>query len=269
MKLLTQPGTGLTFKMGRNRPIARGPRLSLKNYLTAGLPAPPASGDYTAAAMASLNLMYDNDVLGDCVIAGMEHAEGVMTGNSGAAPILFTDSQTIALYGAIGGYVPGNPNTDQGCDEQTALNYWQQTGLAGHKIAGWLAVDPVNATTALWLFENLIFGIELPDAWVNPMPVASGFTWDVAGSPDPDNGHCFVACGWSPGKKRISTWAMLGDITDAAIERYASSAQQGELYTVISQDAINAATAKAPNGLDWVQLTADFAAMGARLPQAA
>ncbi len=42
-----------------------------------------------------------------------------------------------------------------------------------HKIAGWMAVnaaDPHEYRTALWLFENLYFGIELPDAWINPMP---------------------------------------------------------------------------------------------------
>jgi hypothetical protein len=55
---------------------------------------------------------------------------------------------------------------------------------------------------------------------------------------------------------------MLGTLTDAAIAKYATKTGEGELYTVISQDAINKAAAKAPAGFDWSQLVADFDSMG-------
>ena len=55
---------------------------------------------------------------------------------------------------------------------------------------------------------------------------------------------------------------MLGLLTDAAIAKYATTTGEGELYTVLSQDAINKAAAKAPNGFDWSQLVADFDSMG-------
>lgn len=263
MKTLTQPGTGRTFRLGRRRPVARGPRLSLRNYLTADLPLPPPSGDYTQAAMDALGMIDLNDQLGDCVIAEMAHTEGVWTGNANPPPIAFTDSQLTSMYSAIGGYVPGDPSSDQGCDEVTALNYWTETGFCGHKIAGWLAVDPALAATAVWLFENVMFGVELPDAWISPMPGASGFTWGVAGDPDPDNGHSFLGCGWTTTNDiRIATWGMLGTITAAAVAKYASTPSQGELYTALSREAVGRATSKAPNGLDWAQLTADAAAIG-------
>jgi hypothetical protein len=149
------------FKMGRKRPVARCPRLSLRNYLMRSLPQPPATCDYTKKASSALAKVYGNDTLGDCVIAGMAHLVGVLTGNAGSKPFVYNNGQIVALYSAIGGYVPGNPATDQGCDEQTALNYWENNGApAGspHKIAGWLAVngaDPNEYRTALWLFENL------------------------------------------------------------------------------------------------------------------
>jgi hypothetical protein len=268
IKSIRQPGSGHTFKLGRKRPVARSPRMSLGNYLTRGLPAPPPTCDYTKSASSALSQVYCNDTLGDCVIAGMAHVVGVLTGNSGTKPFIYTKNQIIALYSAIGGYVPGDPNTDQGCDEQTALNYWENNGApkgSTHKIAGWLSVngaDPSEYRAALWLFENLYFGIELPDRWINPMPSSSGFVWDVAGSPDPDNGHCVVGVGYNAKGVTIDTWGMTGLMTDAAIAKYATVAGQGELYTVVSQDGIDKATLKAPNGVDWSQLVADFDSMG-------
>jgi len=254
------------FRLGRNRPVARCPRFSLRNYLMKSLPAPPPTCDYSAKATTALSEMYLNNELGDCVIAGIGHVVGVMTGNVGNQ-FLYSNNQIIALYSAIGGYVPGEPSTDRGCDEQTALNYWQHNGApaGSNQIAGWISVngaDPSEYRTALWLFENLYFGLELPNKWINPFPSAPGFIWDVAGPPVPTNGHCVVGVGYTPKGVTICTWGMLGLMTDAAIAKYATTAGAGEVYTVVSQDAINKAAAKAPNGFDWSQLIADFDSMG-------
>jgi hypothetical protein len=236
--------------------------------LTRSIPAPPPTCDYTGSASSALSNIYCNDTLGDCVIAGIAHIVGALTGNAGTPPVIFTNDQIIALYSAIGGYVPGNPSTDNGCDEQTALNYWENNGTdptGAHKIAGWLAVDSTDPTeyrTALWLFENLYFGIELPDAWVNPMPSDSGFVWDATGAPDPDNGHCIMGAGYTANGVVIDSWGMLGTVTDAAMAQYPKQSAGGELYTVLSMDGINKAVQKAPNGFDWSQLIADFDSMG-------
>jgi hypothetical protein len=256
-----------TFKMGRKRPVARCPRMSLRNYLTRGIPGPPATVDYTKAAKSALSKIYENDTLGDCVIAGMAHVVGVLTANAGAKPFLYSNKQITTLYSAIGGYVPGKPDTDQGCDEQTALNYWENNGapVGAHKIAGWLAVNGTDAAevrTALWLFENLYFGMELPDQWITPFPSASGFTWDAAGPPNPSNGHCVVGVGYNTQGVVIDSWGMTGLITDAAVAKYPITSANGALYTVVSQDGLNRATQKVPAGFDWSQLVADFDSMG-------
>jgi hypothetical protein len=267
VKTLHHPD-GRTFRFGRKRPVVRHPMLSLKNYMLPGLPPPPPTCDYTEAATAALAEMYENDALGDCVVAAIEHVEGVLTGNANPPPLLYTDTQTTAFYAAACGYVPDNPNTDEGCDIQQTLAYWENNGSpAGstHTIVGYLAVDPTNVTelqTALWLFENLVFGVELPDAWINPIPSTSGFVWDVAGPPDPENGHCFPGVAYAAEGVTISTWAMTGLVTNAAIAEYAASPVNGELYVVISQDQLNAASQLAPNGFDWAQLVADFQALG-------
>jgi len=271
IKRIPHPVSGALYALGRRRPVARCPRLSLRNYLMASLPPAPATADYTGPAASALANIYKNDSLGDCVIAGMAHVEGVLSGGAGDL-VTYTDDQIIALYSAIGGYVNGDESTDQGCDEQTALNYWQQTGApaGSHQIAGWLSVngqDEDEVRQALYLFENVYFGVELPDAWVNPMPGAAGFTWDAAGDPDPNNGHCFVGAGYSDAGVTIDTWGMLGTVTWAAVAKYANGSAGGELYTVISQDAIAKASAKAPNGFDFSQLVADFDSIGGKVVQ--
>jgi hypothetical protein len=230
---------------------------------------PPATSDYTAKASTVLANIYGNDELGDCVIAGGYHVVGVETGNAGDL-FTATEAQIIADYSAIGGYVPGDPSTDNGCDEQTALNYWLQHGFAdGTKVLGWLAVDATNkqeVQAAMYLFENLVFGIELPDAWINPFPSASGFTWDVHGSPDPQNGHCVVGVGYTASGVTIDSWGLLGTLTYAAIARYCVQSSGGELYVVLTPDQLTKAETKAPNGVNWSDLIADFDAMGGTVP---
>lgn len=256
----------MQLKFGRNRPRALGPRLSLKNYLLKSLPAPPETVNYRGRAFNALRQVYGNDTLGDCVIAGMAHVTGVLTSNAGD-PFLYTQDQIVALYSAIGGYVPGNASTDNGCDELTALNYWLQHGApaGSHAIMGYVAVDPSNPEeyrTALWLFENLFFGLELPDAWVNPFPSTSNFVWDVAGAPDPNNGHCVIGCGYTPRGVTVSTWGMAGVMTDAAIAEYCDQYNGGALYAVMSADQILKAHTKATNGFNASQLMADFQVIG-------
>ena len=256
----------MTFKLGRKRPIARGPRLAFGNYLLADLPKPPLEMLYGAKANLCLSQMFLNDQLGDCVEAAMFHCDGVLEANAGR-PIVFTDADVEKVY-EVTGYVPGDPATDQGSDEQTMLNWWQKNGLlpdGSHKIAGWAALTGSNrgqVETAIWLFENCLFGVELPDEWVNNMPSASGFMWDVAGPANPNNGHAFIGFGYGPSGVKISTWGMWGEITWAAVAKYASTALSGELYTVLSSDALATASTKAPAGFDLTQLMADIQAIG-------
>jgi hypothetical protein len=267
IKTIKHPTTKRIYKFGRTRPVARGPHFSLRNYLMRDIPPPPAACDYSKPAAAALANVYGNDTLGDCVIAGMAHVVGVLTAGATGTPFIYNNQQIIALYSAIGGYVPDDPATDKGCNEQTALNYWENNGApaGSNKIAGWLAVnaaDPIEYRTALWLFENLYFGLELPEAWIDPVPQASGFVWDAAGPPEPQNGHCVAGVGYTAQGVMIDSWGMTGLLTDKAIAKYGATRAHGDVYTVVSQDAISSATQKAPNSFDWSQLIADFDSMG-------
>ena len=70
MKTITHPGTGQRFKLGRNRPLAFGPRLSLGNYLYRKFPAAPPSADYSVKADGFMRQILGNDICGDCVLEG-------------------------------------------------------------------------------------------------------------------------------------------------------------------------------------------------------
>jgi hypothetical protein len=109
--------------------------------------APIGRGASPVLNQAGLENILGNDTLGDCVEAGCGHIEDIwradaLTGGS------LTAAQTIAFYSATSGYVPGDPNTDQGSDEVTVANYWLKNGFVPglSPIAGYVSVDPTNVT---------------------------------------------------------------------------------------------------------------------------
>jgi hypothetical protein len=267
LKTIIQPGTGRSFKLGRIQPPVRHSLVSMRKLKAAGvLPAVvvPETTNYVAKAMPSLNEMYLNDVESCCVISGGAHVRGVTSFNSGTG-VLFNDDQINAQYSAIGGYVPGDESTDGGCDENTAISYWKSTGWPdGVKLLHAVAVDASNLAEmreAMYLFEGLFFGVGLPDAWVNPMPSASGFVWGLTGDPDPSNGHCFVTCDLTVGGFTISTWGMLGQLTNAAASFYGDTAQGGQVFAMLTEDVVSKISGKSPAGYNVAQLQAYLAAL--------
>lgn len=267
MKEIFAPHLGRKVKFGRKRPRVVGPHLKLRNYLDTSviLPQAPPAVDYSAPAMPILRDVMGNDALGDCVIASGYHIVGVETSGAGA-PFHATADQVVADYGAIGGYVSGDPSTDNGCNIQDALNYWMQHGFAnGTPLAGYLGIDPTNQAEimcALYLFENLDFGCELPDAWISPFPSSDGFKWGSGYPCDPNNGHSFPGIGYSGDGVILDTWGLLGFIAWEAIAQNVSPDNGGELYVLLTPDQVNKATQKAPNGFGWADLAVDFQTLG-------
>ena len=211
--------------------------------------------------------VYGNDRLGDCTAAGAGHIIGAWRGNARNGDPAPTVEQVIAFYSKTTGYDPSKPSTDQGGDEVTVLNDWRDKGFfadGSGKILGWANVDGANVQRvkqAIWLFENVYFGVELPDAWISPFPQANGFTWDVAGDANPVHGHCFAGLGYNDNGVIVNSWGMMGTVTWAAVAKYATTPGQGELHVAFSEDEIERASARAPNGFDVAALTADLKVM--------
>jgi len=259
-----------TFRMGRIRPRFSSPPLTFGTYVDKSiLPTPPLECDYTLKAVKWLDQMLANDELGDCTAAGAFHIAGSWLANNGK-PITFTKEDAIKFYSLTTGYVPGKPETDNGGDEVTVMNYWAENGLGTkppHKMSAWVAVDGGDidlVRAAIWLFGNIYIGASLPDSAVNPFPQESGFVWsDTSGAPSDANGHCWCALGYDAKKNlQISTWGMRGAMTPEFLAKYGTPRFHGETYAILSADWVNDATAKAPSGFDIGQLQSDLLAFG-------
>lgn len=268
-KKIFAPHLNRHVRMGRKRPVARGPRLRLCHYIDASmfrLPSPDC--DYTTAAPAALSDVLGNAELGDCTCAGYGHIVDVLCSNAGA-PTRVTTDQVIALYQAACGYVPGNAATDQGGDEITVLNYIAEKGIDGkglHQIVGSLIVDACNKEEvrwAQWALGNLYFGEELPAQYVDMMPQANGFVWSNEGPPVPENGHCFIGAGSNKDGILIDTWGLIGTHTYDAMARYAVPTSFGELHTILSKEWLAAASQKTPSGFGYDDLVSDLKRIGA------
>lgn len=276
LKRVFAPHLGCHVKLGRRQPVAQCPQMRLRDYVMKSLlpPKPGLLGYATnKAVQVILKQILLNDQLGDCVIAMIFHIIGLLTGLNCGKPFIPTRQQVIDLYRLIGGYDPNAPlvngenPTDQGCDEQTAMNFWQQHGSppGANRIVGWLAIDANNPTEiaqCIEIFENVEFGVGLPDAYINPFPAGDGFVWDVAGDSVPDNGHAFPGIDRDNQGVVIDTWALSGKFTWRAVAKYANANSGGNLYTALSPESISKASQKCPAGINWAQMIKDFSSLG-------
>ena len=86
--------------------------------------------NWLAKCLASISMILENGTLGDCVVANLLHIFGALSGNETGTPALASNQDAINLYSAACGYVPGKPNTDNGCVITDVLQYAQTTGAS-------------------------------------------------------------------------------------------------------------------------------------------
>ena len=260
------------FKLGRNKPLARGMRLRFGDFLLASAPPPPpATENYlrsgSGGVYAAMEDVLANDAHSCCTCSGAGHILDILRANSAKPWRHATAADVLAFYARVTN-PPFNPETgenDNGADEQTVLNVWKggffQDGSG--KIEAWATLNassPLEIKQALWLFGNVYFGVPMPDAWVSPMPSASGFVWGPAGAPDDSNGHAFIGYGYNASGVFIDTWGLFGTVTWEAIAKYCA-AGVGELHVVLGEEWADAAATKAPGGVNVSQLRAYIATL--------
>lgn len=270
VKTIVHPATGRTFKLGRRIAPARPRRLARFAHFSSNISPIPTSTNYTAYPAGSSGDLFfknvlGNDQLGDCTCAGAFHIAGAWLANVGE-DVPYSAADAVALYERACGYDPSDPSTDEGGNEQDVLTFLQKSGLladGSHRIDGFCAVDGSNLDEvhrAIYELENVYFGLALPDAWINPFPSTDGATWDVAGDPDPSNGHCVVGLDYrADGAVLVNTWGLRVWLTPAAIAKYAVAAAQGEVYALWSDDALSRATQRSAGGFDAAGLKSAFA----------
>ena len=246
------------LKLGK-QPVRHDPRtLLLASYLTPALPAPPATFDLTGKVKTWG--MMDNDQIGDCTCAAAGHLLMEWTANAGKM-FTPTDKQIVAAYSAITGYNPATGANDNGAQEIDVLNYWRQSGIAGHKIGAYMALEPSNHThimDSVYIFEGCYIGLQLPisaqaqtqnnQPWSVPQ---GGTTGD--GKPGSWGGHAVPVMAYDAHGVTVVTWGALQVMTWTFWEAYCE-----ESYAILSSDYLkNGKTT--PEGFSLQQLQADLA----------
>jgi hypothetical protein len=250
------------YKLGKLPPKKNSKTLDFAKYLLPNAPPPPPEKTYWEYKIPPDTIgMYDNDQIGDCTCAEVAHHLMLVTAHTGKV-VIPEVADVVAMYSAICGYDPsqtqpdGSNPTDTGCAITDVLNYWQLTGLAGHKILGWAAVDYTNLlrrSQGVYIFAGCSVGVQLPA--IAQTQFSNGQTWDVvADDGGIDGGHNILESGYGDRGRNYETWGQ-GDQkgTNAWDAKYAD-----ESYIVITSDWVNNATGLAPNQLNMDALQADL-----------
>jgi hypothetical protein len=241
-------------KLGRKAIKTDSRTLKLAKYLTPALPPPPPAKDWTNG-ITGWGMML-NDQLGDCTIAGAAHAVQVWTANSGKIATV-PDATIEKTYEQWDGYVPGQPNTDNGGVELDVLNDWQKGGFAGHKLVAFADpqftnLDQIRQSIAL--FGGVYIGLGLP------LTAQTQDVWDVVpkggakAKPNSWGGHCVFVPKYDQKTFTCITWGQLKTMTVAFWQKYCD-----EAHTLLGQDWL--AKKVSPAGFNQAQLMADLAAI--------
>ncbi len=252
-----QKTAALPFKLGKGAPRLDPRTLRLGKYLRNVDIVPPAGEvSWVTRVPSTAWGMMLNDSLGDCVSAAMGHMVKQWTtyASTDATP---TDADVLKVYEDVGGYRPGDPSTDNGMVILDALNYWRTTGIGGHKIVAYVAVnikDAGEVRSAIELFGNVFLGIQLPisaqgeTAWTVP----NGGAYND-GSPGSWGGHAIPIMAASAHSLTVITWGASLKMSWNFLKDYAD-----EAYVVLSQDWIEK-TGLSPSQFDLASLQADLA----------
>lgn len=249
------------FKLGKAAPRHDARTLQLAKYLALpGLPPSPVAKSWLTASRIRAWTMMLNDRLGDCVIASKGHLIQLMTALTPPhRTVVLPDEAILRGYEDVGGYVPGDEETDQGCNMLDALNYMRKTGLGGHTFEAFASVRPSDrhhVQAAVNLFAGLDVGLALPVT--AQAQTDAGATWDVAGDgrtgaarPASWGLHCAPVFDYDPEGPTCVTWARKQKMTWKFFFAYCD-----EAYAVLSRDWI--AGNRAPNLFDYQGLRDDL-----------
>ena len=253
----------MIHKLGRRPAVhnRRTMRLAIamhKALDTLGTP-PATSDDYVTAVTSQSSSgwgMFLNDQLGDCVCADSCHQVMLHTANVGTI-VIPTNQDCLALYEAVGGYKPGDPSTDQGCDETAMCAYLEATGVAGQKSAATGPIDPTNLDHIRWsvqLFGACRLGIIVDDQMETQFSSGQPWTTPAAANDSSAGGHDVPVVRYDQNFAYVVTW---GALQPVAWSLMAQSAFLDECHAEVWPDFI-AATGNAPNGFDLAQLLGDL-----------
>jgi hypothetical protein len=203
----------IIFRAGRlaPHPESTHPRVKLADHLTGSLATPPVSTDWYSEVAAWP--MFLNDSLGDCTCACTGHIIESASRYGEGATVAVPQSAILAEYERVGGYVPGDPSTDNGAVIQDVLGDWRKTGVAGHKCLAFAQVD-VSSTEgvkqAVSIFGVADLGITVTQDMMDAFN--AGHAWSTATGASL-GGHCVPAVGYDAEYVYVVTWGQVQPMT--------------------------------------------------------
>lgn len=239
----------MKFSLTALPPKPNAQTLQFSKYAGASLPPPPTKVYWEYKVPAALWGMDGNDSVGDCTCAAIAHMVANATAHTGDLFIPSKDD-CLKVYADVTGY-DGTEATDNGAVITDILAYWKTTGIAGHKILAWAALDKSidEVKQGIWLFGGVDIGITVYQSMEEQF--ANGQPWDNPSGAQL-GGHSIPLFGYGRDGTTGLTWAALQQMGWATFQQICS-----EAYVVITPDWLQ--QGKTPNGFDLVGLEADIA----------
>lgn len=247
------------MKLGKKPFQADKRDLLFKNYkVAAALPARPKS--FGHQALISDWGMLGNDAVGDCVVAGGCHETMLWTAEGGK-PAAFTEDNALSDYGAITGYDPQDPSSDQGTVIRTALLYRKKDGLIDsynnrHKIGAFLQLDQTDIDEileAIYLFSAIAVGLQMPKSALEQFE--AGEPWTIVNDSPLAGGHYVCCVGYDQDYLYCVTWGKIQRLDFSFFQKYCD-----EAWAILSPEFLNG-QGLSPEGFDLAQLQADLNAI--------
>lgn len=227
--------------------------LKLDNYTSHLAPAPTSCN--LTGKMQDIGMML-NDKIGDCTCATVGHIIQQWTAEANKQCLL-SDDDILSLYEKVGGYVPGDDNTDNGAVVLDVLNYWRQNGLKGHKLQAYATIKPSRIQEikdAVYYFGSAYVGVQLP------LSAQDQDIWDVSNGPEGEpgswGGHAIPIVAYDDTHLYCITWGAIKKMTYFFFAKYCD-----EAYALLSADWICDATHRCPSGFDLSSLQCDLHAI--------
>lgn len=186
--------------------------------------------------------MDGNDAVGDCVVAGWDHARQVITGLFTGVQKNFTQDEIWAFYktqnpnfdphGTAATNGPGS-SSDCGMNIQIFLEYLTSQKL----ILGFAKIDQTNENemkAAAYLGLAVITGVVVDQAQMGPQFNAK--LWDYVADSPQEGGHCVPVVGYTnpPDRMGCVTWGTIVDLTQPFIQK-----QMDEAWFILMQEHVD------------------------------
>jgi hypothetical protein len=252
------------YKLGC-KPRAYDPRIphwsSLR--LAAPQPSPPPAHFWEHGMPRDFGMMANN-AYGCCVCSAGYHSRQIWSYNANPPEDTQPDTQVLDAYEQFCGFVPSDPNTDQGCVEQDFLKDWMTVGLplangTRDKLLAFFELDPRNLADvrdAIWQCGVVLLGIQVPAYIMNGDTVPA--TWGLEPHADQTivGGHAIVLPSYyNTGAFGLISWGSYYRMTPGFLLRFCD-----EAYALVDQTWIEK-TGKTPLGLTAAQLEQAMAAL--------